>query len=261
LWNESHSTDGKVTSINGQAAVGTADVSETEVEEGHIPGHATYFWILPQHGLIASIRFQHPTAGVSTMAKYVRSFTARFTSNVVLGDPDDEGQIRITGYRENAASPVEHLTPRFNVEVYVNPGPVVEIIQRSAYIRKLKKKAKLNLDIRPDRSMFQKLLSGVNLAKHRPTQQEAAIQYEVEVDGLEQEEVRQIVAQWYEEDSDDSDYGFVFRGETDVHWLRKQYVRETLELEVDRDNAELVNPQSLLRELQRHQDYLMGLIR
>lgn len=89
LWNESHNTEGTITSINGQAAVGNADVSETEVEEGHIPGHATYFWFLPDEGLMASVRFQHPTTGVSGMNKYMRCFVQRFTSFAVLGEPDE----------------------------------------------------------------------------------------------------------------------------------------------------------------------------
>ena len=260
LWNESHNTDGTVTSINGQAAVGDADVSETEVEEGHIPGHATYFWFLPDEGLMASVRFQHPTSGVSAMNKYMRCFVQRYTTYTVLGEPGEDGQRAIVGYRPDRNSAPVHFSARFKTEVFVKPGPLERILANAGSIRKLERKAKLDLAIRPQKNLFQKLLEGVHLAEHRTVQQEARIKYQVEVNGLEKGEVREIISQWRDEDRDDSDYGFVLSGDPNTHWLGKEFVRETLELEVERDNAELVRPQSLLRELARHRAYLLGLM-
>lgn len=258
LWNESHNTGGTVTSINGQAAVGNANVSETEVEEGHIPGHATYFWFLPDKGLMASIRFQHPTTGVSGMNKYMRCFVQRFTSFAVLGEPDEGGQRPVVGYRSDQAAMPSHFSARFKTEVFVKPGPLEKILENAGTIRKLEKRAKLDLAVRTEKSMFQKLLSGLHLADHQTVQQEAKIKYEVEVNGLEEVEVQEIISQWREEEQDDSDYGFVLRGDNTTHWLGKEFVRETFELEVERDNAELVQPLSLLAELARHRAYLLG---
>lgn len=258
LWNEAHNTEGTVTSINGQAAVGNANVSETEVEEGHIPGHATYFWFLPEQGLMASVRFQHPTTGVSGMNKYMRCFVQRFTSFAVLGEPGDDGKRAIVGYRPNQATAPAHYSARFKTDVFVKPGPLDKILENAASIRKLERKAKLDLAIRPEKDFFQRLLVGVHLSTHQTVQHEAKIKYEVEVNGLEEGEVREIISQWREEDNDDSDYGFVLRGDNNTHWLGREFVRETLELEVERDNAELVQPQSLLRELARHRATLLG---
>ena len=258
LWNESHNTEGTITSINGQAAVGNADVSETEVEEGHIPGHATYFWFLPDEGLMASVRFQHLTTGVSGMNKYMRCFVQRFTSFAVLGEPDEGGQRAIVGYRPDQTTAPSHYSARFKTEVFVKPGPLDKILANAANIRKMERRAKLDLAIRTEKNFFQKLLEGVHLATHQTGQHEAKIKYEVEVNGLEEGEVREIISQWREEDQDDSDYGFVLRGDQNTHWLGKEFVRETFELEVERDNAELVRPQSLLHELARHRAQLLG---
>jgi hypothetical protein len=235
-------------------------VSETEVEEGHIPGHATYFWFLPENGLMASVRFQHPTTGVSGMNKYMRCFVQRFTSYVVFSEPDADGQRTIVGYRPDRNSDPVHLSARFKTEVFVKPGPLNQILANASSIRRLERKTRLDLAIRPERSFFQKLLEGVHLAEHKTAQQEATIKYQVEVDGLEKDEVKEIISQWREEDRDDSDYGFVFHGDTHTHWLGKEFVRETLELDVERNNAELVRPESLLHELARHRAYLLGLM-
>ncbi len=258
LWNESHNTEGTVTSINGQAAVGNADVSETEVEEGHIPGHATYFWFLPDEGLMASVQFQHPTTGVSGMNKYMRCFLQRFTSFAVLGEPDQDGQRAIVGYRSDPRAAPEHYVARFKTETFVKPGPLDEILANAANIRKLERRVNLDLAIRTEKTFFQKLLEGVHLAEHQTQQHEAKIKYEVQVNGLEEDEVREIISQWREEDHDDSDYGFVIRGDNNTRWLGKEFVREAFELEIERDNTELVRPQSLLRELNRHRAYLLG---
>ena len=228
------------------------------MEEGHIPGHATYFWFLPDEGLMASVRFQHLTTGVSGMNKYMRCFVQRFTSFAVLGEPDEGGQRAIVGYRPDPTTAPSHYSARFKTEVFVKPGPLDKILANAANIRKLERRAKLDLAIRTEKNFFQKLLEGVHLATHQTGQHEAKIKYEVEVNGLEEGEVREIISQWREEDQDDSDYGFVLRGDQNTHWLGKEFVRETFELEVERDNAELVRPQSLLHELARHRAQLLG---
>jgi hypothetical protein len=260
LWNEAHNTDGAVASIDGRANVGSADVSETEVEEGHIPGHATYFWFLPNEGLVASVRFQHPTTGTTSMNKYLSSFIKSFTSHTVLGEADDHGKLPIVGYRANLQAQPENLLPRFKTDVFVKPGPADYIAEHAQLIRKIKRKSTLDLAIHTDKSMFQKLLEGLSLSTHQSTQQEVNIQYEVDVDGLSTEEVGDIVNEWSEDAENETDFGFMLRGSSEVHWLGKAYVREKLQLDVDRENAEVVQPRSLLKELARHKTSLLELL-
>lgn len=260
LWNEAHNTEGTIASINGQASVGSAEVAETAIEDGHIPGHASYFWFLPEHNVMVSIRFQHATTGVMPMNKYLRGFVRHFTSNVVLGDPDEQGQCSVIGYRADENSELEHLWPRFSTKVHVKQGPIDYIVSHAQSIRKLKRKAKLQLAIRPERRMFQRLLAGLKLAQHQTLQKEAHVQYEVEIDGLADTEVNEIINQWYGDDDDDSDYGFMIRGDAKEYWLGKAYARDTLALEVTRNNLELVEPHSLLRELDRHKNHILNLM-
>lgn len=260
LWNEAHNTDGTIASINGQASVGNAEVTETEVEEGHIPGHASYFWFLPDLGVMASVRFQHPTTSVDPMNKYLQSFIRSFSSFVVLGDEDESGQRPVVGYRANENSELNRLSPRFKTKVFVKKGPVDYIASHAQSIRKLKRKAKLRLAIQTDKGVFQWLLRGMNLVEHHTAQQEAKVQYEVEVDGLSEDEVREIVDQWYGDDNDDSDFGFALRGDTKEYWLGRAYARDTLSFELVRNNAELVQPRSLLSELARYKQHILGLM-
>ncbi len=260
LWNEAHNTDGTVTSIDGNATVGAADVSESEVEEGHIPGHATYFWFLPSVGLVASVRFQHRTAGTYEMNKYLTNFLSAFTPHVVLGTPDEDDQIKVIGYRQDDNSTPQNFRPAFRAEVFKKPGPIDYLVGNSARIRKIKKKETLNLRLQPNRSLWQKLLVNVRLANHSTVEQEVDIQYQLEVNGLSAEEVRGIAAEWQESEMEDADYGFVLVGDNTTHWLGHEYARDTLQLDVARENTELVNPENLLRELARNRTHLMTLV-
>ncbi|WP_182283163.1 hypothetical protein [Comamonas testosteroni] len=260
LWNESANTDGKVVAIDGFAAVGAADVSETEVEEGHIPGHATYFWLLPAENLMATIRFQHPMAGVYEMGKFISGFLNSFGPHVVLGEPDEAGSIAVVGYRKSAADELGGFRPSFKTEIFKKPGPIDYVVAHAPEIRKIKKKASLQLKHRPKRALWQKMLEDVNLTKYKTVEQEVAIYYELEVSGLDAGQVQEIVQQWSEDDDELSDYGFVLRGDSKTHWLGRSYARDTLELDVVRNNIEIVKPESLLHELERYRGQLLKLL-
>lgn len=262
LWNEVPSNDGKVAAINGQALVGRADVSESEIEEGHIPGVATYFWMLPEQGLIASVRFQHPTTGNIPMNRYLTGFLSSFSEHVVLGEPDGPNEIKIEGYSPDEETPASSYRPKFKSEIYRKTGPVDFIVANSSRIRKIKKKDTLQLHIAPDRSFWQKLLEMVNLDSSRRSELEVKLQYELEINGMTREEIESVVNRWRQEDFQDvgTDYGFVLSGDSKVRWLGHEHAKDTFEFEVVRDNAEIVNPVALLAELARRREQLLGLL-
>ena len=57
------------------------------------------------------------------------------------------------------------------------------------------------------------------------------------------------------------DYGFVFRGSSDIHWLSHSLARVEQELDVERDNDEVVNSMSLLNALHPVKARLMEMAR
>ena len=261
LWNEAANTEGKVVSIDGFAAVGDAEVSETEVEEGHIPGHATYFWFLPDQNLMATIRFQHPMAGVYELGKFVHGFLANCGPHVVYDEPEHVGQVKVVGYRLNKDAEMARVRPSFKAEIYKKHGPLDYVISRSEDIRKIKKKTALLLNHPPEKALWQKMLENIHLTRYKTVQQEVDIYYELDVNGLAQDEVREVAEQWVDEIDEDSDYGFSIKGEgAKTHWLGKAYAKDTLHLDLVRKNIELVDPDSLLSELNRYRGQLLGLL-
>jgi hypothetical protein len=90
----------------------------------------------------------------------------------------------------------------------------------------------------------------------------ARVQYEFPA-RFEPDEMRSLQAQWDAESAqmeDWDDVGFVLAGESTPYWLSKSVARGTLELDVERDNLEVVNSQSLLSELRRNRTSMTALI-
>lgn len=260
LWNELETTDGKVASIDGRAQVGRADVTMNEFEAGAIPGFATYFWIMPAAGLMATLRFQHAAAGQSSMNKYLKCFLTRFSTNVVLAEEADEhGDISIMGYQAGPGAVVTHYKPQFKTELLRKPGPIDFLLERAELIRKVSKKGVLDIAERPKRALWQSLLEHLHLETPAARPHEVKVNYEVEVDGLSQDQLQAIVDAWHDEDQDANNYGFDLRGESgSTYWLDHAFVKDTLTVDVQRQNEEIVTAVSLMDALRRHRNYLLG---
>lgn len=260
LWNQTPSTDGAVASIDALAPVGTTDITMNELEEGHIPGIARYFWFLPDFGAVGAIRFQHPGTGTAQLKVYLKHFMAKFSSYAVQAEDDEEH--RIVGFRDpnSADGEVVKARARVKLELHRKAGEQQVLLQNANRIRKVFKKDVLHLTERVDRALWQKMLDWSHLTEPTTRPFEVKMAYEIEVEGLRRQDVANVIQGWEGED-DESDYGFRLQGENQVHWLGSTFARDTLQLDVRRLNHEMVEPGSLARELARHRDHLARLLR
>jgi hypothetical protein len=262
LWNELETTDGKVASIDGLAQVGRANVTMTEFEAGSIPGFATYFWFMPDVGLMATIRFQHAAGGQLSMNQYLRCFLSQFSANVVLAEKENEyGDINIMGYRASQSTNITHYKPQFKTELLRKPGPIDFLLERAELIRKISKKEVLDIAERPKRVWWQTLLVNLHLETPTARPHEVKVNYEVEVNGLTTDQLQTIVDAWQAEDQDANNYGFDLRGESGkTYWLDHAFVKESVTVDVQRQNDEVVAAESLLEALRRHRLHLIRVV-
>ena len=262
LWNELEATDGKVASIDGLAQVGQADVTMTKFGAGSIPGFATYFWFMPDVGLMATIRFQHAASGQLSMNKYLRCFLAEFSANVVLAEEENQDStVKIIGYRASPSAVVTHYKPQFRTDLLRKPGPVDFLLERAESIRKVTKKEILNIAERPKRVWWQTLLVKLHLETPTARDHEVKVNYEVEVEGLSRDQLQTIVDAWQGEDQDANNYGFNLKGESGkTYWLDHAFVKDSVTVDVQRQNDEIVAAESLLKALRRHRQNLLGLV-
>ena len=107
-WNEVPATEGGVASIAMNSVVGAPEVHINGIKPNSIPGYATYFWALPQLGVLASVRFNHKVSGQQEMRAYLERFLALESEYAVEGQNED-GALSIVGYRQREGEPVMKL--------------------------------------------------------------------------------------------------------------------------------------------------------
>lgn len=252
LWNQTPSTQGKVASIPTNAVVGNVDVVMNELAPNTIPGYATYFYFVPSLSAFAAVRFQHMVFGHAGMKHYMSGFVRIGTRYVRWSDaPNADGAFEILGYAAAAADQPEDLTPYFKSEVMKQGGERDLLVQRARDVRKVIRKTELNNGRRQDLALWQRLIrrAGMGAAPEAPP----AVRLEYELPArFEPDEMKALQDRWDIESAEMEDWddvGFQLKGEQTPYWLSKSVARGTHELDVVRDNEEVVNPQSLLDQL------------
>ncbi len=76
------------------------------------------------------------------------------------------------------------------------------------------------------------------------------------------DELEEIIRNWEEEDKEEAwdNVGFQLSGEQTTHWLSHAFARSALELNVVRENAEVVQARSLLAVLREQRAVLLRTI-
>ncbi len=98
LWNETTAANSKLASLVLNSRVGDPVVTVTDPPENSATGYATYFWFIPEHDVVAAVRYLAPSGGRGRVTKYLQEFMRYFGVHPVRedGDPDP---YNVKGYR------------------------------------------------------------------------------------------------------------------------------------------------------------------
>lgn len=143
-WNEVPSKDGNITSVSKNSIVGAPLVHLNEVVENSIPGYATYFWIIPEKDVIASIKFSDFTTGLKAMSGYVSDFLM-LESTYAIDATDAEGQPYIAGYTDKADNIPTAAKPRFKLIIFSKKGRRTYLLENHAKIKKVLRVGRVTL--------------------------------------------------------------------------------------------------------------------
>lgn len=264
MWNAVPSTNQSVASVQGNSKVGNADVQMTEYEEGRIPGFATYFWLLPKHNMLATIRFQHNITAQKALAMYIESFMEFASSHSVTQKAEGEKfALDLLGHVEHPeqedAELQTRLTARFRTALKRRPGEHELIRKNVDNISRVERNTLLQLNKAQDLAFWQNLVrfSKINEPAKRP--ERMRLRYRMTTPVTEQD-VNEIIEAWESSPNKQwDDYGFVFRGSSEIHWLSNVIARKEFELDIDRLNDEVVDLLSLLKALNEHRTELLAL--
>ncbi|PQQ23677.1 hypothetical protein [Photorhabdus hindustanensis] len=256
IWNEIPSNGQKVPSIHGDSQFGKdPNVIMNSIEEGSIPGYATYFWFLTEKNVFATIRLRNRLTSQKSLRHYLYSFMKQSSSYVVsetVENENGETGVLIHGYRLDPSDENEklvHYFPRFDTKLIRNPGEHDIIRQNADRIRKIERVIELNLSTPEDLGLWQQMLVKINLRRKREGALTTKVRY-VLSPHVSLSDINNMIRDWEKHQSENSDYGFIFEGDPNkTHWLSNSLARAEYNLEVERDNDELVNVDLLLNEL------------
>jgi hypothetical protein len=252
-WNELPGSSGKMASVKGEDAVGSAKVNLTEIPQGSIPGYATYFWIIPQKDLFATLQFANNFNGRKNLDNYLTGFLSKFSQNVCT-EPDllDNNSTKILGYRDSGTTSLpQNLNPQFHSCLYKKPGAIAYVKSNRVNIRKICKRETFNLSTETKPRLWQSILTSIGISDGgRPTNNSERLEFSCDFTPSE-DELSTIIDFWDSQNHDIKwdDIGFRLNGEDRTYWLSKSFARGDLNLDVTRDNDEIINSRSLLDQL------------
>ena len=257
MWNQIPTTQNNaVAAISADSTLNAPEYSFNEFPENTIPGYATYFWIIPEQNLLATIRFHHSKNGHKNFTKYLNEFMAKFSSYVVSEDNDDINEI--IGYRETDDDEAQALHSRFQDSIYKKDGRIEYISQHQNRITKIIRKNRLSITEPDDRNFFSRMMDRVLLQDVNPEHTDIKVKYEVNYTPS-QEQLQQMIGEWdVENETRWDDIGFNIAGTT--YWLSHSTAKDEVDLNVTRDNDEVINAQSLIRALQTNQDRIFNVL-
>jgi hypothetical protein len=264
-WNEGAAFDGQVASVSGASKVGVAEVTFQEIPDGGIPGHATYFWILPTIKALATVRFNRPLNGHRQMNKFLQSYMARCAPFVKRRE-NDEGEVEIVGFANlNDPNIIDKLNPSFLSAPYRKKGQLAFLRERVSAIRKMiKTTAVIGADPIKD-AWWQASLRAFGVGGSPAAPEDVRIKQEINYTPT-AKELEDIIADWdkhavaQECKTQWDDVGFVLTGEPTPRWLSHTFAKDTVELDVVRENDEVVQAGSLLNALDKKRSHLMSLL-
>jgi hypothetical protein len=251
-WNEVPSADGNIPSVSKNSIVGAPQVHLNGVIENSIPGYATYFWIVPEKNVVASIKFSDFTTGLKAMKDYISDFLS-LESKYAIDAVDAEGQPYIAGYTDKPDKLPTAAKPKFQLQTFKKGGRRAYLLENHARIRKVLRVGRVTLENVLDRTTFQSL---VRFLRGDPTQHQdvevgvhtarVELQYTPTRDELnamiEADDVDDDGSRW-------EDLGFELAGEDSMIWLNRSRASDTFVLNLDIGRGGVVNTAALAKSI------------
>ncbi|MGP6669579.1 hypothetical protein ACTZM5_25775 [Klebsiella pneumoniae] len=265
IWNEIPTNGQQVPSISETARFGAdPEVILNAVQGGSIPGYATYFWFLPERDLLATVRLHNKLTSQSSLQHYLHCFLKQSSPHVVAApftNEDGSVEVRVTGYRNNPLDEnkeEKHYIPKFSSSLVRNRGKHDIIRQNANRIRKIERVIELDLTKPEELGLWQRMLQVVNLGAPQGADITTKVRYTLSPN-VTLQDVNSMIDDWEADPSEVNDYGFYFTGESNKpYWLSKSLARMEFQLDLERENIEFVQIDSLLRELVRKKNAILN---
>lgn len=259
-WNETASTNGRVASVQAESDVGNATVHMNSIVEGSIPGYATYFWVIPDRRVFASVRFNHPYTAQKPFRAYINKFMECFGRHVVVGMETSDSDYPIMGYSNTQEDDPQHYYPRFFTELFKKPGKKQFLIDNVNNITKVIRKEELDLSQTETLTIWQKLIRQAHLSNPQTLPIRPRITYDIPFNPT-VGDIENMFAAWEDEaHSSWDDFGVKMRGSQEIYWVSHALARMEFELDIERINEEVVSATSLIDAALQNKQQILAIV-
>ena len=255
-WNETASTNGQVASVQAQSNVGNTTVHMNAVVKGSIPGYATYFWVIPDRNIFATIRFNHPYIAQKPFRSYIQKFMECYSRHVVVGKSTADSDYPILGYAFNEIDKPQKLYPRFLTAMLKKSSNKQYLIENISRITKIIRKEELDLSQTETLKLWQKLLRSAHLSNPETQPILPKITFEVPFSPT-ADDIENIFILSEDDHSSWDDFGVKMRGESNVYWVSHDLSKVDVDLDITRLNLEVVKGSSLISAVLDNQEKIM----
>jgi len=173
---------------------------------------------------------------------------------------DEEVDHNIVGYSNGPGEETQLLHPMFRSSLHKKPGQSEYLKNQRPNIRMMIRKNKLVPDVQIDTSLWQNMLQKLGLHASTEISHDVKVKYEIPYCPSAQE-LENVINEWdVSHSSKWDDVGFKLIGESETYWLSHSISKETIELDIRRENAEVVNGESLLSSLSLIRNSMIALL-
>lgn len=236
LWNEVPSSEGTIASVVRTSKVGNPTIHENEIAENSIPGFPTYFLCMPDHDLVATLKYGDRVVGLGGFKSYISVFQEISTSIAVVDvDEDDPYQYNVDGYLDEAGD-IHGLHAKFQLQLLRSGTQRAAILAQSARIRKIVKVKEMDPTVSTDRAWYQRGLAWLGMTAQVPVD---AVKFRQEIEvSPSREDVAAIIDSVIDDvEAKTNDVGFYMRGEGSPMWLSGSIPGHVLEIDVQQENG------------------------
>jgi hypothetical protein len=176
------------------------------------------------------------------------------------GEPTEKSDYPILGYAEIEGHEPHHAYARFNTELKRNPGKKQFMLDNVLKITKVIRKETLDLSQTAELTFWQKMLRQAHLADPVNVPIKARISYDIPFKPT-VDDIENLFATWEETaETHWDDFGVKLSGSQDVHWVSHTLARKEFEFQIERDNEEIVNANSLIDAINAQKIEILQLI-
>ena len=256
-WNEVPRLEDGMQVLSVNSKIGSASVSNVELDAMSLPGYPAYFVIDAAHRKILNIRFDvNRLNGSRQLQQYIKGYIEGF-SPWCLWDEDDPN--KLLGYVNDETGEILDLESRFSTRLARN-STNVEFIKRNVHkIRKVIRRVSASPMIEEEKKFIERAFSFLGWQPNNRLRAPLGFQYEFKTK-VTPEKLENMLEK-YSTEADDkwSDVGFVMARESQkVHWLSGAIARRKIEVDVPETLPGVIDIDALSTFVEKNAEDLMA---